>query len=330
VTVGPPSPSFGVTLFSFTDDWLSGTYDLASLLGRVAADGLGPAVELVAFQSFRPPGPTPDEVRAFRESTERLGLVPTCMGVDADHAVRAGGWLTDDEVTSSLETQLRQAHELGFTVARTTLGLAGPVAERLLPLLERLDLVLTVEVQGSARPDGPDVGRWLAELERLGSPQLGVTLDTSVAMPRLPATFVRHLVERGAPSRLLDALAELWDGGTWGPRHLGRLVELCRQEAAGDDVAETVTASLIRFGRSGADDWRHLVPWTRHVHAKFWDWADPALDVAGPQSAVLGLLADAGYDGAVSSEWGGSAWLDASEADAFALTRDHLALLRSF
>jgi hypothetical protein len=41
------------------------------------------------------------------------------------------------------------------------------------------------------------------------------------------------------------------------------------------------------------------------------------------------VLRDGGYDGFLSSEWGGSAWRDADEVDAFELVRRHHELISS-
>ena len=65
----------------------------------------------------------------------------------------------------------------------------------------------------------------------------------------------------------------------------------------------------------------------RHVHAKFWDWEDPDAQVIAPQARCLAELVAAGYDGSVSSEWGGSEW-HGLEVDTIALTRRHLDALR--
>ena len=46
-----------------------------------------------------------------------------------------------------------------------------------------------------------------------------------------------------------------------------------------------------------------------------------------PHGAWLAALAEAGYRGAVVSEWGGHELLDPPDADPFAVTRAHLALL---
>lgn len=47
------SITFGVTLYSMTNEWLAGEYTLAGMVDEVGRRGIGPGVEVVGFQSFR-------------------------------------------------------------------------------------------------------------------------------------------------------------------------------------------------------------------------------------------------------------------------------------
>jgi hypothetical protein len=63
----------------------------------------------------------------------------------------------------------------------------------------------------------------------------------------------------------------------------------------------------------------------RHAHAKYWD---PDVEaVREPHGAWLAALDDAGYAGAVVSEWGGHEMVDRADADAMVLTEAHVTLL---
>ena len=45
-------PQVGVTLYSFTNEWLLRQFELDSLMRRVAELGMGPNIEIIGFQSF--------------------------------------------------------------------------------------------------------------------------------------------------------------------------------------------------------------------------------------------------------------------------------------
>ncbi|WP_286277916.1 hypothetical protein [Naasia aerilata] len=80
---------------------------------------------------------------------------------------------------------------------------------------------------------------------------------------------------------------------------------------------------LIRFGRSDAGVLREVVPLVGGFHLKFWDLDDADERVSGPLRDLGRLLAETGFRGTLTSEWGGHEWLN---GDANAITRQHLDL----
>ena len=46
-------PQVGVSLYSFTNEWLTRQYDLRELLQEVAKRDMGPNVEIIGFQNFK-------------------------------------------------------------------------------------------------------------------------------------------------------------------------------------------------------------------------------------------------------------------------------------
>jgi hypothetical protein len=330
LVVGSPSVNVGTTLFSFTDEWRAGGLGLTGLLERVAAHGLGPDVEVVGYQSFRGlPAPYDHEVEAFRSDVRRLGLRPTAFGVYVDRARRPDRWLTLDEAYAELAGQLRVAARLGCTSVRAVLGMDLAVLDRSLPLLDELGLVLTFEIQGSHTPGAGDVTALVDWLERNAGAPVGITLDTSVAMPDLPVSYRRTLRREGMTPNAEEALDAAWRAD--GPPH--QRMAGFHEAVEGMDVPvaalEHVVTAFVRFGHGDAEDWRFVLPWVWHAHAKFWDWDEAQRHVLEPHGRFLDLLVTAGYIGSVSSEFGGMAWLERGEVDVFDLTARHLAFLRS-
>jgi hypothetical protein len=318
-------PILGTTLFSLTPEWRAGT-DVVTLLEQVAAAGCGPAIEVVGHQAWRgfPAVPAEDE-RAFRDAVDRLGLMPVALGVYTDLFRRPGRPLTTDEALDDLRPQLAAAARLGFPVVRATLGMHPDLLRRATAEAERLGVVLTFEAQGGTRPDDAAVLD-LVELQRATqTPYLGLTLDTSLGSPGLPAALETALVRLGLSAGGVREVHEAWAAdGPMGPR-IGRALAAVAGLPRETELATCAAGVLGRCGRSTPADWAHLLPLVRHAHAKFWD-ADVET-VRGAHGAWLAALDDAGYTGAVVSEWGGHELLDRADADALTVTRAHHALL---
>jgi sugar phosphate isomerase/epimerase len=318
--------TLGTTLFSFTPEWRSGA-DATSILERIAGARCGPAIEVIGQQAWRGfPGIRPDEERAFRDGVDRLGLVPVALGVYTDLFRRPGRPMSDDEAFEDIRPQLEVAARLGFELVRATLGMAPELLRRVAAECERLGVVLTFEVQGSTAPDAPAVTE-LAELQaRTGTPYLGLTLDFSLTTPALPEAFGTALARHGLAAAQVAAVEEAWaQDAPLGPR-LGAALGAISGHPAEPLLAHLVAGVFVRTGRQQPADWAALLPLVRHAHAKFWD---PDVEaVRGSHGAWLVALADAGYRGAVVSEWGGHELLDRADADALTVTRDHLGLLR--
>jgi hypothetical protein len=100
--------------------------------------------------------------------------------------------------------------------------------------------------------------------------------------------------------------------------------------AAPADAIDEARAGFVRFGRQDPGAWLPLVPKVAYAHAKFWELDDAGEDPTVRTAEVVDVLRAGGYDGVVASEWGGNAWLDVEDVDAFRLVRRHHALCLDF
>ncbi|MGY1849296.1 sugar phosphate isomerase/epimerase family protein [Blastococcus sp. SYSU DS1021] len=314
-----------MTLFSLTPQWRAGA-DVVELLERVAAAGCGPAVELIGHQAWRGfPAVTAEDERAFRDAVGRLGLVPVALGVYTDLFRYPGRPMTVEQAFDDIAHQLAAAARLGFPMVRATLGMAPSLLQRVSAEAERLGVVLTFEVQGATSPDSPAVVE-LAELQqRTGSPCLGLTIDSSLSTPALPAALGTALRRLGLAAQGVAAVDEAWEqDGPIGPRIAAALAVIAGHPREAE-LTPLIAGVLGRCGRTAPGEWSELLPLVRHAHAKFWD---PDVEaVRDPHEAWLRALSAAGYQGAVLSEWGGHELLEQGEADALAASAAHVALL---
>lgn len=318
--------TLGTTLFSLTPDWRAGA-SLVSVLDRLAAAGCGPALEVIGHQAWRGfPHLSADDEHAFRATVDRLGLLPTALGVYTDLFRRPGRPMNDDEALEDIRPQLEAAARLGFPLVRATLGMSPALLRGVAQEAERVGVVLTFEVQGTTGPDAPAVAQLLELQAATGSPYLGLTLDFSLTTPALPAAFRTALTRQGLPDGQVAAVLRAWTHDAPLGRRIGAALGAVAGHPAEATLTNLVAGMFVRTGRQQPADWTTVLPLVRHAHAKFWD---PDVEsVRTPHLAWLTALDDAGYSGAVVSEWGGHELLDRSDADALAVTRDHLELLR--
>jgi hypothetical protein len=252
--------------------------------------------------------------------------VPVALGVYTDVFRRPGRSMTSDEALEDIRPQLRAAARLGFPLVRATLGMEPDLLNRVAEEAARLGVVLTFEVQGATAPDAPAVAELIELRAATGNPYLGLTLDFSLTTPALPAAFGTALARQGLDDGQIAAVHAAWDREAPLGARIGAALDVVSAHPAAGSLTNLVAGVFVRTGRWRPQDWVEALPLVRHAHAKFWD---PDVEcVRGSHGAWLAALDGAGYVGAVVSEWGGHELLDRADADALAVTRDHLDLLR--
>jgi hypothetical protein len=311
----------GTTAFSFTNEWLSRRFTLEQLLERVAELGLGPGIELIGFQAWRwYPALTAGEANGFRGVVDGLGLEPAALGAYVDLARRPDRLMTTAEAVGFLAPQIAVAHALGFPLLRLHGGIPPAAIEQLVPVAERAGVTLATEVQGGQTPEDPA----LAALLEVESPHVALALDFSVSMTAVPARFVDSVSRLGIAREDVAELVARWAHGA--PTHelFAALAQLDAPAAALDEAR----AGFVRFGRQDPQAWLPLVPRIAYAHAKFWQLDESGDDPTTRTEELVDVLRVGGYDGYVASEWGGSAWADLEDVDAFELVRRHHARCR--
>ena len=186
-------------------------------------------------------------------------------------------------------------------------------------------MTLATEVQGGQTPVDPAVATVLECRDRTGSPNVALALDFSVAMSDVPRPWVDSVLAHGMARRDLDALLASWAEGASTRELFGALSDVEAPAAALDEAR----AGFVRFGRQEPQAWSPLVPTLAYAHAKFWELDEAGNDPTVRTAELFDVLRDGGYAGHVASEWGGNAWAEADDVDAFELVRRHRELCRS-
>jgi sugar phosphate isomerase/epimerase len=324
-------PRLGVTLYSFTRDFHAGRYTLESLVAKAAELNLGPGLEVIGFQSFRGfPRIAAEDERRFLRLVDEHGWELSCIDGNVDVAVRADRLLDEDELVEYLEAQVAAAGRLGFPVLRIQNAATPRVVERLLPVAERLDVKLGMEIHAPETVHSP----WVLALRelhaRLDSPYLGFIPDFGASTRGISPSVFATFRARGVSEELLREIATRWDElGTRdfeAHEEIGNFIALAHSYGAGDDAVNLAVFAVGIHGHQDPQRWSEILPDVVHVHAKFFEIGDDGREPVVPMEELIDVLVAGGYRGYISSEYEGWHWNTAS--DAFDMVARQQALCR--
>lgn len=324
--------TMGVTLFSMTNEWMAGLYSLPGLIDEVGRRKLGPGVELIGFQSLRgfPHKVPASEISALRDAIARNNLQLTALASNADVAIHKTNWMDADASVEYMRPQIELAGQLEVPVVRIQIGLIPEVLEKLEPIAAKNKVHLGMEIHAPEGPNTPKVMATREVYERIDSEYLGFIPDFSATMRAIPPGMLDKLRAGGMSEEGVAALDRAWKSP--GPPFKRYMDFVEEAKGLGEPELPVSQAKLIftMFGRENLEDWVELLPRTRHVHAKYYDidetGSSPSIDYEG----LMRVLATAGRDLTMSTEWEGHAFLDLEEQDAFDIVARHHDMCRRF
>jgi sugar phosphate isomerase/epimerase len=297
----------GTTLFSFTNEYHSRRYTVEQLIDRVGELDLGPGLEILGFSHIREYPRVSDEFASrFRRAVERNNLEPSCLSMNCDHMIHRTRPMTLDESYDYHKTQIETAAKLGLPVAKTQVMVGPKLMERLAPLAEKLNVRVGVEIHTPEAADSPNVLAFREVYERIGSPYLGFVPDFGSSVKSVARCFTDSFREMGIREEFIQIALDAWESEGSFPERIGRYQE--NERAAGAKDSD-IGAMFMIFGMLGRQDpkkWLDIMPQVIHVHAKFYDAHESAIDF----EELLPLFRDSGYDGYLATEWEGHAFND--------------------
>jgi len=304
-------PVLGTTLYSFTNEWLQRFYTLEELVAKVAELGLGPAVEVVGFQSFREYPDLSDEfARDFRSLLDRYGLFPSCLGGNCDVGRHRERLMTEEETVDFVERQLVSAQKMGFRVLRIQTFVGPRVFEKIAPLAEKAKIQVACELHSPLHARHPEVLELRECFDRVGSEYLGFVPDFSASMAAPPAVYWQKLRDLGAPEALVEEAKEVWASDRPIPEKFGALTDAAGRYGADGALRAQLNMSLTMFGRMPVEQLAELLPYTKHIHGKFYGVDASGNEPSLPYPELMALLKREGYQGTISAEWEGHAFTE--------------------
>jgi hypothetical protein len=315
---GLGTPIQGVTLYSFTRAFHGREYDLEGLIRKVAAEGFGPGLEIIGFSSFRGfPVIEPGLASWFKDLVSEVGLVPTSLAVNADVGLHRDRLLNQDELIAYMTRQIEAAAVLGFPIARVQISLTPDSMEQLVPVAEKNNVTLALEVHADQYASHPRILALRDRYEKIGSPYLGFTADWGATTVAFAPSAIEAYRRRGASEELLTQVIDLWNVFyQQGPpanqeehgKRFGAFIGLAAQGGRPELGIDFGINGTGLFGPARVSDWLEIMPWIRHVHGKFFGIDEAGEEPSVPVRDLVRLLVDNGYNGAISSEYEGWHW----------------------
>lgn len=311
----------GTTLYSMTPAFHGREYSFEQLVRKVAAEGIGPGLEVVGFQSIRGFPEVSDEFAdKFKALIEETGLTLSCLGINADLRIDPDKPMSDDDSVVYHERQVRAAAKLGFPLVRYQYPAGPAVIERVAPLAEKLGVKMGLEIHAPHHSQHPDVLAFREMYDRVGSKYLGFIPDFGATVRTVPPSFFEAQRELGVPEDLIKLAQEIWaeDGEPYARRD--RYIAAARAKGFEDRRIMSLVIIFGLFSRAAPESWAEIMPQVIHIHGKFFDFDENGDEVAVDYERVLPVFVKGGYDGFMSSEYEGHMWND---ADGFDKIRRH-------
>lgn len=184
---------YGVSLYSFMGDY--GTdMDLETTLAAISDIG-ATGVEILG-EGHIPgyPNPSTAFVDRWFALLERYSLEPTNYGSWIDTRLHPGRGMTEQEGALALHRDLKLAHQLGFKFLRPKIGVVSddlipdPIwqgaVERSLDLAHELGIIICPEIHSPTPIKHPVVQDYVNLIERTGSENFGLLIDTGIFQDR--------------------------------------------------------------------------------------------------------------------------------------------------
>lgn len=314
-------PRLGVMTFSLCGDLWRRRMTVEESLEAVASLGEGQELELIgslALHGF--PSPADEEVRRLRTTIERLGLVPSVYCTDLDRGRSRSRTLSQLEALALVEEQeVPVARALGFSALRV-----NAAAPDLVPELDRLGqrTGLTVLVEHGAEPrTDPGTADLVDAFSRLGSERVGLIVDGSSFVRRLPEPWKAAALAGGVPSQALDLVVASWDPEQPLPEVMGALHGMGLDPLELELSVYAFMTTRFLFRKGDVEGLHDLLPYTHHVQTKFFATDADGVDPCVPYDEIVPLLRGAGYAGGLHAEYEGGIW--SAELDTVAEIRRH-------
>lgn len=312
----------GVSLYSFTNEYVKGKFTLEDCI-RTAAEFGAEGFELVGTQML-PSYPYAGDkvVDEFKAMTNAYGIEFVSYGANTDRGMRSDRDLTEEEMLQSTIIDLKTANKLGCKVMRAQYLLSPTTLGKLAPYAEHYGVKVGVEIHNPETPTSPAMQKYLEEIEKIGSKYIGFVPDFGCFATRPNKPHWDEALANGAPLELLEMAAQLRYDEVPLTEARQRLLE---SGANGPVMAafQGMYGFVTFYNQPDFEGLKKIMPYVVHFHGKFHHLDENLEEASIPYQDILPIIQNSDFDGFIVSEYE-----DHLSGRALEMTKRHLQMER--
>jgi sugar phosphate isomerase/epimerase len=300
-----------ISTYCFTERFVKDpAYGIEQVFADIASFGVA-KIELVGAQAFRNyPTPSDAEIAEVLAAADKYGIEIYSYGGYIDVGRVTGHDMTDDEQINEVIMDMMTAKKLGATILRTPFT-PGNI-ERIARLAQTYGLIVGCEVHAPEAPRSPHTLALIEALDKLRATDpevakhVGLVPDFGCFIERPNKISYDRFAGLGAKPELLDyIIANRWSGLD---EHemTDKVTEMGGGEA--EKMAVSEWFGYMSFGPADLEGFKAMLPYCVYFHGKYYHIEEDCVETTIPYDALLGMIADSGFQGVILTEYEGHAF----------------------
>ncbi|WP_246027255.1 sugar phosphate isomerase/epimerase family protein [Novosphingobium umbonatum] len=302
----------GISLYSFQEEMFLGRMSVEDVVAFGASIG-AKGIEILPEQNMPTfPNITDQQIGEWQDMLARHGAHFTCYDMFLDTKRRKDRLMSDEEQVESIHRDLVLCNRLGIKNMRILIFVRPDILEKCVPMAEKLDVHMGVEVHAPWYLDHAWILRTIEVADRLKTKHLGILPDMGIFMKHYPPAFRARFERQGARPEVTQFIVDQHEQKVMCEYTIYEVAVKMQGNKAEVAMAETLRHAPYANPKRIGD----FAPYFRHIQAKFYEMNEDYTDPALAYDEVIPELVKAGWEGTLSSEYEGNRWIqDVHEVD---------------
>jgi sugar phosphate isomerase/epimerase len=302
----------GISLYSFQEEMFLGRMSVEDVVAFGASIG-AKGIEILPEQNMPTfPNITDQQIGEWQDMLARHGAHFTCYDMFLDTKRRKDRLMSDEEQVESIHRDLVLCNRLGIKNMRILIFVRPDILEKCVPMAEKLDVHMGVEVHAPWYLDHAWILRTIEVADRLNTKHLGILPDMGIFMKHYPPAFRARFERQGARPEVTQFIVDQHEQKVMCEYTIYEVAVKMQGNKAEVAMAETLRHAPFANPKRIGD----FAPYFRHIQAKFYEMNEDYTDPALAYDEVIPELVKAGWEGTLSSEYEGNRWIqDVHEVD---------------